>query len=190
MTKKLSEKQESFIARSREHWDKQTTDMVNELVAILIKEKAPFLDVHYTFARAKEVLMEKVKKAKFNDKKINDARRNRLFESICQAKEVHVEMPADADERGKRSESIVQGLLDRIIDPETLFSDQDYIDDAIENDDQLLLAILADSYLNMIYDKLLTLIQFNEREANLKKWKKEREDITWDDMNNVLSKPK
>lgn len=186
----LSDKQQSFVARTKEHLDEKAIEIVNELLAIFIKEEVPFLDAHYFIARAKEVLNEKMKKIKFNDKEINDARRNRLFESVCQAKEAKVKMEKDADERTKRNEPIVQALLDRIIDATIIFSDQDYLDDAIENDDQLLLAILSDSYLNVIYDKLLIAIQENERHANERKWGRPREELTWKDLDLALSKPK
>jgi hypothetical protein len=186
----LTEKQADFVSRTKEHLDTKAIEIVNEMLAVLIKEEAPFLDVHYTIQRVKQILTEKIKGIKYKDPKINDARRLRLFESICQIKEVKVRMDKDADERVKRAEPIAQQLIDTLFDVELLFSDQDYIDDAIENDDQLLPAILVDSYVNVIYDKLLIAIQENERHANERLWGKPREEITWKDIDNVLSKPK
>lgn len=190
----LSEKQQDFVARTKEHLDEMGSEIVTDLIGTMVKEETPFLDVNYIIQRAKAILMAKMKAVKFKDEKITDARRNRLFESICQAKEVHVEMELGDDEpmneKIKRNEDLAQGLIAKLIDPELLFSDQDYLDEAIENDDQLLLAILVDSYLNRVYEGLLTLIQHNERKANEVKWGKTREEITWKDLDKVLTKKK
>lgn len=193
MTKKQDPKAESFVERTREHREAEAIRMANELLAAFIREESPFLDVHYLAARAKEIIQLKIKEGAFKNEIINRARRDFLVKTIEEARKAHIRLdnPEDPnyvpDERAKRCESLAQTMAKMVLEQDLLFSDDPYIEDAIENDDQLLLGYLSMGYLDAIYDKLLIALQFNEERANAKKWgNKQREDRTWSDLDSTL----
>ena len=186
---------ENFINRTNEHRSDEAIRICNELLAVLIKEEVPVLASHRLMARAKEILEKKLKKVSFKNEVINRERRFFLSKTIQDVKSEHIRLE-DVDEAGnkpdewdKKVEPLAQMVVDNILDEKLLFSDDNYLEEALANDDELLLGFISMGYLDASYDKLLTAIQFNEGKANARKWGKEKELITWMDFQRTLEKP-
>ena len=186
---------ENFINRTNEHHSNEAIRICNELLAVLIKEEVPVLASHRLMARAKEILEKKLKKVSFKNEVINRERRFFLTKTIQDVKNEYIRLE-DIDEAGnkpdewdKKVEPLAQMVVDNILDEKLLFSDDNYLEEALANDDELLLGFISMGYLDASYDKLLTAIQFNEGKANARKWGKEKELITWMDFQRTLEKP-
>ncbi len=194
MTKKTTreERVKEFIANTQKHREEKAIEMTNEFLAMFIKQDIPVQDGHYLVARAKEILNAKMEEINFKNELIDRVRREFLSLTAKQAKDKYIKLiDEDAlgnktDERAKRMESFAQDLVGRVLSQEVLTSDQPYLEDIIEQDDQLILAATAAGYIDAFYNKLLIAISENMRRAEVKKWAKEDYEITWKDLNDVL----
>jgi len=193
MAKKLSQEQidkqkNEDLLRARDHMNTEAVRIGNAILPRLIKEQQPFLDVHRMLQRAQSILLEKVKATSFENAKINNARRNQFFDSIMAIKTMQIKAPEKMDDMDKRVEPLARDLLNAIMEPDLLFSDNEHLDGIIANDDEMLVWATGRQYLDLIYDHFLTAIKANEEEANKRKWGKAREDITWKDLNDVMTR--
>ena len=190
--KNKQDKVSEFIKRTKSHREDKAIALTNELLAMFIKESLPVLDVHCLIARTKEILNEKFEAIDFRNELVDRIRREFLLTTAGQARRKHIRLnDEDAlgnnpDERDKRVEGFAQQLAEKVLSEELLTSDQAYLEDAIENDDQLLLAATAVGYIDSTYEKLLIAISENMRRANDKKWGKDDLSITWNDLDIVL----
>ena len=190
--KNKQDKVAEFIKRTKDHRETKAIALTNEFLAGFIKESLPVLDVHCLIARTKEILNEKWESIDFRNELVDRVRREFLLITAEQARKKYIKLnDEDAlgnkpDERDKRVEGFAQQLAEKVLSAELLESDQAYLEDAIENDDQLLLAATAVGYVDSIYEKFLIAISENMRRANDKKWQKDDLSITWRDVDDTL----
>lgn len=186
---KLTESEKDFIAKSKRHFSEKAMKLVNEfLKPILLSRDLPILDIYYIVARSKQILEEKYRQIEFADPTILKLRKALLASTIAEAKERKVKKP-EKDERAQRCEPVCRRLVEKVLDVDLLFSDEDYLKGATENDDALLLRIMVNGYMDHIDSWLEMLMRENFRKADKSKWDgKEREEITWKDIDNELLK--
>ena len=72
------------------------------------------------------------------------------------------------------------------MDEELIMDDKDYFNDAIRDDDMLLLYNRTRGFTDWIEHYMVMTSSDNMTRANAAVWGKEREDITWADADNAL----
>jgi|TARA_Y100000310_G_scaffold140332_2_gene139710 hypothetical protein len=185
--KKLNERQKKFVERTRKKRDDKAIEITNNLLGTLIKQKLPFSDIHYMISRVKGILEAKIGRVDFKNEMIDRYRRDFLKSRLEECKKNKVKLTGKRDEREKRCEKICQEIAENVLAEDVAMCDQKYFDDAIENEDEYLLISTVYGYVDAVYDKLCMIAGENKRRADKKLWKKPAEEITWDDLNNILS---
>ncbi len=183
----LNDRQKSFVDRTRKNREEKAIEMTNELLAVFINKRLPFGDVHYIIGRVKGILEDKIKNISFRNEMIDRYRREFFRSRLEEARKQNIKLKGKRDEREKRCEDVCQGIVDKVLDEKIAMSDDAYFEDAIENDDEFLMMASVHGYVDAIYDKLCLIAGENKRRADEKLWRKPSEEITWSDLNDVLS---
>jgi hypothetical protein len=123
-------------------------------------------------------------RTKKKDSELTDEEKKRLV----YLRSIVTDNPKDATaDRDLRCEPAVKEIIGMLLTPELLLGDMDYLEDAIENDDELLLSLLVKSHMDAVYNKMIMALAESERRAQKILWgNKEREDITFKNMDMVL----
>jgi len=146
------------------------------------------MDIYYMTARVKEILHEKFQQIDYSDETILKLRKALLKSTIQEAQKRKAKKPNKKDERAMRCEPVVRRIVEEILNEDLLLSDDDYFKDAVSNDDQLLLRVLSNSYVDAIDNWLEMFLRENKRKSDLVLYNgKEPEELTWGDLNRILS---
>ena len=144
-------------------------------------------DHYYIIQRVKQILDEKYAKINFKDKTILAVRKSLMKSIIREAKKRNVKKPRKPDERQERCEPVCRKIIDKLLTESLLFSDEEYLPAAIENDDQLLLRVLVNGYVDNIANWLELGVRENKRRADKVLYNdKEPEEVTWKDLDKIL----
>ena len=187
-----TEEQVKFLAKKKEHIQSKTQGMVPILLGEMLQDDLPYLDVHYIFAKALQVLEQTVKKVSFFEEKVRRDRKALLAKALKEfmKKKIKLEVkkPKDStDVRDRSCERVVQIIIDKVMTPDVVLSDEGFINEAIDNDDEVLLYSMGKDYLESIYQEMTINLREHERRALKELWgDKEREDVTMSDLDRVL----
>ena len=195
MQEGMTEEQVKFIERKKEHIKTKTEPMIIAILGEMLKDDLPYFDTHYIHQRSLEVIEKTIRKVVFVNDRVQQARKLALKEALKEFKEKQIKLaskePKDAtDIRDQRCERISQLIVDSIFTEEVLFSNNEFVDEQISNDDEVMLYCLGKDYVDSIYSDLILNIGEHERRANRQKWGKDREEVTMGDLDKVLKEIK
>ena len=190
----MNDKQKEFVERTTKHRQERGELISLELLNEMLKGNLPYYDVHYVANRAIKVLETVTKGLDFNNKEIQLARKQYLKtilkESKKQLKKVKPEKDKDVDNQAKydRCEPIVLGWVEKIMDAKLLMSDQEYLDDVLKDDEMMFFYKLSRGYLDETHNLIVQTLAEHERRANVKMWGVEKENITFEMLDEVLKR--
>jgi hypothetical protein len=176
-----------FVKRTQERIKKSVEPIVLELLADMVNGEVAAHDIFYIDQRAKKIMEEKIKNLEYFSLEIRKLRKDLLDKNVELAIEVKPKAESQKGETGKRNkrcEPICQKLADRMI--AISLSDQDYLNDAIEDDERFLLKSRIYSLSDGVLDSAQYSINQGILKANKKFWGKEKEEITMKQIDDYL----
>lgn len=186
------DRQSAFLQRTKDHRGKMAEEITYKALATLLRENVNYYDVHYIIQRAVQILEEAKAKVSFKNEKITKLRKELAMERLKELKANVKELPKKKDNkdltdiRNEKCEPSAQAIVAFVLDEGLVFSDDDYMKDATENDDELLLYLIIKGYVDAVYDKMLLTFAEHERRAFKNLWGCEKENITMEMLDNAL----
>jgi hypothetical protein len=180
-------KKETFIKRTQERIKKAADPIVLELLARMVKEEIAAHDIFYIDARTRQILEEKLGDLEYFNLEIQKLRKDLLEKNVEKATKVKVKREkatGETEKRDKRCEDVAQFLANRII--ALSLSDPEYLNDAIEDDDELLAKSRVLSLVEGITESATYSINQGLMKANKKFWGKIKEEITMKQIDEFL----
>jgi len=176
---------------------KKMQDSSENVSALLLKkcldENINFFDLHYVDARAREIMEEALGEVLYRNLTVEKARLDFLKVTLKEMRKnfkvKNVEKPVDETElRDARCEDVAQYLAGLLTDESLILSDKEFIVKTIEEGNRGFLENFVSLYTDSLYSKMQMIIAEHERRANKKLWGKEREDISFEDLDEVLNR--
>ena len=188
------ENAKKFIIRTQTRVKEAVDPIALEVLAKMLNDNLLVHDLSYIEARFRQIMEEKLRDFAFEDQEILEKRKSILRKAIKKASKKiaplsQEELTEDlTGERNKRCEKICQFIAYKLIDAKLAESDDEYLRDAISQDDELLvhnrLRSLADGLFEIIYHS----IDQSYIKSTEKLWGKFREEIALKDVEGVLTK--
>lgn len=191
MTQELNEKDKKFLEETKKHQKEKAQEIVLKVLTKMFEADTAIFDGHYIVNRATQMVEDAIQATKFSDKEIRKIRKenlkNRLEKVISNIKSSTVPSPADAtEERNNLCEDAAMTLATSILNEDLVFSNDNYLNTAIDEDNQLLLTLLARGYLNSVYGELVSSLDESVRLAHKKMWGVDKERVSMRALDQVL----
>lgn len=183
-----------FIQRTKDRSKETTNQVALEILTKMVGQDIKIYDLPYIDARAREILEKKLASIKFVQKELREMRKELLKKYGLKAASKKIKLDKQPDdltgERNNRCEDIAQFLAYSLLDPENLLSDDAYLDDAIDQDEHLLIFNRARSLADALMDTLLFSTDSSYVRAAEILWGKSKDDITYKELDNILKNAK
>lgn len=158
----------------------------------------PVHDQSYIERRLREVVEEMFKKIDFNSPEIVEVKKDFLkkcFDSLMDARpepKKFKKIPIDlTEERDKRCEPIVFEIMNRLLDKDLVFSEEDYFKEAMEEMNSNMLRLLVFGFIESFFNNMDISSEINMKEANRILWEgKDPEQRTMQQVDRVLKSKK
>jgi len=194
MNKEIPKETEDFLNKTREHQKKQVEGVAYLVLAESLKEGLCVFDLpYYVLQRSRKLIEDCFKTVSFKNKKLIKARKAYLKECLAVMRDnlPSVEKDEGVDEtavRNNRCEPVCRKLVEMLLDDNIVFSDEDYFDRILENEESIPLSSAVGGYINALDEELITIISKHYGRANKKLWGVEKEDITFEMLDSLLKK--
>jgi hypothetical protein len=180
----------TFVERTKKNVKEVCDPLVSHILLTMWEEDLPAYDVNYIENRVRKILDDKLKQCKFKNKAIKEARLKALDNAIKDVSGAESAIDNDKDSetdfRNKRCEKVAQEIVKTLLSPDFIKADKEYFEDAIEQDDLLLLENRLRGFVGGIFDGLVFSISTSLTKANTKLWGVEKEKITMKQLDNIL----
>lgn len=198
MEHKLTEEQQQFLQRTMERRKEKVEELAGKMLALSITANIPMWDLpYYVVQRAQEVIQDAYATASFKNKKLQKARKE--FLKVClegikknvkTADKLPPEHVKDATEiRDEQCEPLAQELANLLLDRNLIFSDEDYFDDALAEEEAIPLKACIWGYMAALDEKLLMIVSNHWMRAIDKLWGVDKDMVTFSQIDEVLKRP-
>lgn len=196
MSKKpeLTKEQQEFIAKTLAHRKEKVEELAYKALAISLKGNIPIYELpYYVLQRARKIIEEAFVKVNFTNSELQKARQEFLKVCLEEIKKNVVvaeekEVKDETDFRDNQCEPIAQELVKLLLDEGLIFSDTEYFDKVLANEESVPLSAAIGGYTNALDEKLLMVISEHLRRANEKLWGVPKENITFEMLDAILKK--
>jgi hypothetical protein len=196
MPKELTKEQKEFLERAQQHRKEKVETLAYNALALSLKANIPVYDLpYYILQRSRQVIEEAFKTVDFKNPKLQKARLVFLKECLNQmrANVVVAEVKEEKDEtdvRDNRCEPIVQEIVKLILDEDLIFSDEEYFSIVLEDEEKIPLSASIAGYENALDEKMTMIISNHFREAQKNLFGCEKEEITFQRLDEILKSKK
>lgn len=185
-----TEEEKTFIKRNKEHLEKATDEIILQTLKKMLDDDVNATDVHWIEKRLRMILDEVFKDISFASKTVAMHRKNLFQRALAQAKKKAI-VPIETDDedekiRNERCEAVCVQLAETIMEQDFLGSNEGWFNEVIRGDDELLAQNRLRDYVDAIFSGLLLSIDTSYTKAQKKLWGKEREDISMQDINDLI----
>lgn len=196
--KELTQEQKEFLDKTLAHRKDKVEELAAKALAISISKDIPVYDLpYYVLQRARQIIQDAFTATTLKNEKLIEARKNFLKKYLAELnKNVKTLDPLPADHvkdetelRDERCEPISQELVKMLLDPELVFSDDNYFNATIADEEKVPLNAAIAGYATMLDDKLVMIISQHYRRSTEKMWGVDRDSITFSMMDEVLKRP-
>ncbi len=188
----LTEEQKKFVEQTMAHRKEKVEELAYQALAISLKADIPVFDLpYYILARAKQIIEETFTSVSFDNPKLKEARKKFLKECLTEMK-AKIKFPEkkeekDAtDKRDNRCEPIAQALVNMLLDPKLIFSDENYFERVLIDEENIPLKSSILGYANALDEKMMMIVSEHWRRALKKLMGKEKEDVTFTELDSFL----
>jgi len=186
----MTKKEDNFVERTKKHIEEKVNPLVNDALVAMFDKNVSVYDVHYIESRVRQILDEILKALTFDSKSILEARKLLFKKSIEKAKKIKIDLKKDkdklADARNNKCEPVCKEIVMKLLDLDLLESDQQFFDEAISQDDEL----ITQNRIRGFTDGLFVGLQFSLNHslmlANKKLWGSDKEDIKMAHVDQIL----
>lgn len=196
MEQNITPEQKEFIEKTKKHRAEKSEEIALRMLAFCLKEDLPYRDVHYIAAKAKELLTQAMTKINFDNPDIAKAREAFLKSLVFTVKKnlpKHKPKKLDrteTDDRDDRCNLSVREFLNHLLDEGLIFSDRNYIEKGLADDNRYFLYAVISGYMDSVYDFLITTLSFHEKNAYKELWGVDSDDVTFSMLDRVLKNTK
>lgn len=192
MDNQLNNEQKAFINRTKQRVKDVVDPIALEVLAKMLNKNICIYDVPYIESRVRQIVEEKIGQFEFENELILKERKAILKKAINNAAKKKVELAESektddaTGERNKRCEDICQFIAYKIIDDKLVESDEDYLKEAIKQDDHLLAFNRLWSLIDGLFETILFSVDKSYLRAAEKIWGKPKEEITLKEVDGLL----
>lgn len=194
MQKELNEEQKKFLERTMKHRKEKVEGLAYSALAIALKQDIPVFDLpYYVLQRARQIIEEAFSKVDFKNEKVIKARHQFLKECLASLRNNIAVAPIkeqkdETDKRDNQCEPIAQDIVKMLLADELIFSDEEYFNEILANEESIPLSAAIGGYANALDEKLLMIISEHWSRGNTKLWHTEKENVTFRQLNEILQK--
>lgn len=194
MTKDLTEEQKKMLQAIQDHRKEKVEGLAYNALALSLKANLPVFDLpYYILQRTRLIIEEAFKTVDFKNPKLQKARFD--FLKVClkeMKKNIKVapvkEVKDETDERDNRCEPICQELTKMILDEDLIFSDENYFNLILEDEEKVPLSAAISGYESALDEKMTMIISQHWSGATKNLWGVEKEDVTFEMLDTVLKR--
>ena len=187
------EDQKKVIEDIKGFREKMSEDLTYKALGKFLNDDICMYSSHYVMQQAKALIEDALNEVNFKNEKIIKLRKEFLKETLEELKKnikgtkLKTGLKKDAtDERNDECEPSVQAVIQFLLNDELILSDENKWDEAIENDDQLLLSIAVHGFWEAMYNKIVMVLAEHERRAYKLKWGTGKEEVRFSTLDKVL----
>jgi len=185
--KREKKDKKSFAERNTEFLKSISDGMITDTLKIMLECDAKAYDITYIESRVRQMLDEAFKPVTFKDDEINRLRKElfikKLFEIAGPIPEKLSEPDDEAQERENRCYPVCLQVFGSVLNQQC---PEWYLDEAIENDEEILAENRLRDYINVLFDGLMLSVNQSLQRAQKKLWGCEKEDISMKRIDNIL----
>ena len=192
MSQNLTKEEQEFAIASSKHRTEKIEELAYKALAIALKENIPVFELpYYVLQRARGIIGEAFNKVDFNNPKLKAARKKFMKECLAELKtKIPIyEKQEEKDETATRDngcEPVARAIVDFLLDEELIFSDDNYFDKVLENEESVPLNAAIAGYGQALDEKLLMVISRHWSEATEKMMGVPKERLTFTQLNDIL----
>lgn len=188
----LTDDQRIFLEKVQAHRKEKVEGLAYSALALSLKADLPVFDLpYYVLQRARQLIEEGFKTVDFSDPEIIAARK--AFMKVCLKKLVE-NIPApevkeevdETDARDNRCEPVVQELVRLLLAEDIIFSDEEYFDLVLANEESVPLSAAIAGYESALDEKMSMIISEHWRRASDNLWGVDKEKVTFSMLDTVL----
>lgn len=194
MTQQFTEEQKKFIEKAQAHRKERVEGLAYSALALALKSNLPVFDLpYYILQRSRQVIEEAFKLVDFNNPKLIKARKAFMKECLASMREKvavkePVEVKDETDERDNRCEPIAQELVKMLLSDDLVFSDTEYFDLILADEEKVPLSASIAGYENALDEKMTMIISEHWKRAGDNLWGVEKEKVTFQMLDDVLKR--
>lgn len=192
MAKELTKEQKEFVEITTKHRKEKVELLAYQMLALSLKADIPVFDLpYYILARGKAILEEAFHAVNFDNAELKKLRKEFLQKCLVEMKAKIVIPEAkkekdETDKRDNRCEPLAQALASMLLDSQLIFSDGNYFDKVLAEEENIPLFSAVFGYANALEEKMTMIISEHWRQAGKKQWGVEKEDVTFSQLDAVL----
>ncbi len=194
MSQEIKPEDKEFLDRTMKHRKAQVEELAYKALAVALRTDISVFELpYYVLQQARKVIADAVVKVDFNNPELQKARLEFLKVCLKSIKDNVVPTPLkeikDAtDTRDNQCEPVVQAVVDLVLDEGLIFSDTEYFDKVLANEESVPLTASLFGYVNALDEKLLMVISNHWRIANEEFWGTTKEEVTFSMLDKQLKK--
>lgn len=188
----ISKEQQETINKINEHRKEKVEELAYKMLALSLEKNIPVFDLpYYILQRSRAIIGDSFRDSIYKDKKLRKAQKAYLKEYLRAVREnikvaEQKEVKDETDERDNRCEPLAQSLVEMLLDEELVFSDEDFFNKILENEDAVVLSSAVGGYAEALDEKLLMVISEHWRKATEKMFGVEKEKLTFSQLDDIL----
>lgn len=189
-----TKEQKEFMQKTAAHQREKVEELAFKMLALSLAKDIPVFDLpYYIMQKSQEIVQTAYKSVNFKDKKLQKARKNFLRACLAQMKDKIVlpepkEEKDETDTRDNRCDPLAYELAKMIVNEELIFSDEDFFNTIIENEEGVPLESAILGYSKALDEKLIMVISEHWKRSLEKLWGLEKEKVKFSDMDEVLKR--
>ncbi len=190
--KELTKEQKEFLDKVQAHRKEKVEGLAYIALGLALKADLNVFDLpYYVLQRTRQVVEEAFKAVDFKNPKLQKARQNFLKECLAEMRMKVVdpgvkEEKDETDARDNRCEPVVQELVKLILSQDLIFSDEEYFDLILADEESVPLSAAIAGYENALDEKMTMIISEHWSRASRSFWGVEKEDVKFSMLDTVL----
>lgn len=194
MAKELTKEQKEFLEKIMAHRKEKVEGLAYSALSLALKDNLNVFDLpYYVLQRSREVIEQAFKATSFKNPKLLKLRMEFAKECLAEIRNNVCSNPIkevkdETDERDNRCEPVVQELVKLLLTDDLIFSDEDYFKVILEDEEKVPLSAAISGYEAALDEKMTLIISEHWRRAINEFWGVEKEKVTFEQLNTVLTK--
>jgi hypothetical protein len=194
MSKELTDEQKKQLQEIQAHRKEKVEGLAYKALALSLRDNLPVMDLpYYVLQRTRLIIEEAFKTVDFKNPELQKARFDFLKVCLKEMKKNVVVAPVkevkdETDARDNRCEPVCQELVKMILDEDLVFSDENYFNLILEDEEKVPLSAAIAGYEGALDEKMTMIISEHFSRAQKELWGVEKEDITFEMLDTVLKR--
>lgn len=192
MKQELTKEQKEFMDKVASQRKEKVEVLAYNTLGLSLKENINVFDLpYYILQRARQVIEEAFKATSFKNEKLKKARLAFAKECLAEIRK-NVVVPEKKEEkdltdmRDNKCEPVVQELVKMLLADDLIFSDEDYFNVILEDEEKVPLSAAIGGYEAALDEKMTMIVSQHWSRASKSFWGVEKENVTFAMLDTVL----